>query len=147
MSCVKILARSVYWLLFLFPCVQQNSGEAFNLLGQFLCMSQSPRRSSDCCVCCPVALCTEELLACLQAVVSQTSRQTDLKLLGCLMCGRSPGMPQTVVSDTQPLWLQQIFCGASGYGVSMGADYLAGCPSRKDRVEGICAPFERTACL
>jgi hypothetical protein len=46
---------------------------------------RAPRRSSDCPVCCPGALCTEELLGCLQAVVS-SGEQTSWRSVVRLFC-------------------------------------------------------------
>jgi hypothetical protein len=39
----KLFSRGACGLWFHFPCVQQNSGEPFNLLGQLPCMLQSPQ--------------------------------------------------------------------------------------------------------
>ena len=59
---------------------------------------RAPRRSSDCSDSCPVALCTEELLGCLQAVVSETLSAVDLLGLlrmWCLQGSRlSSSLPQ-----------------------------------------------------
>jgi hypothetical protein len=55
---------------------------------------RAPRTSSDCGVCYPVVLCTEELLGCLQDVVfsGQQTSWRSVAQLGCV-CSGSPGMP------------------------------------------------------
>jgi hypothetical protein len=112
LSCMNIFSRGSYVVS---ASLQHNSREAFSLLGQLPCMPQSPppppRRSSDCGVGCSVALYTEELLGCLQAVCLQGSRQTSvccsvafcaLDLLGCLLAVVSVALRclQAVVSVT-----------------------------------------------
>jgi hypothetical protein len=66
-------------------------------------------RSLDCGVFCPVALYTEELLGCLQAVVSS-------------------GEQTSWWSVAQLFWVQQIFWDGSGYSVFRGPDEIAVCP-------------------
>jgi hypothetical protein len=62
---------------------------------------RAPKRSLDYGVTCQFALCTEELLGCLQAVVwcLQGSRQAGNQLLSCPVCSRFLRILQAVVSD------------------------------------------------
>lgn len=59
-----------YELWFPFPCVQQKSRETFSLLDQLTFLPQSILECVDCGICCPVALCSEDLLRYLQVLVS-----------------------------------------------------------------------------
>ena len=75
-----------YGLWFLFPCVQQNSREAFNLLGQLPPILQSAQETFR-----QVALCTEEFLDAFNMRSLQGNRKAGDQLpcvqqtyLGCL---------------------------------------------------------------
>jgi hypothetical protein len=78
--------------------VQQNFREAFSLLGSFSCMSQRSQKSSDCGVGCPVALYIEELLGCLQAVVSSEEQTRWSSVFQLPVFRGSPEMPQALIS-------------------------------------------------
>ena len=131
LSCVKLFSRVDSGLWFLFPCVQQNSREAFCLLGQLPCMPQSPqevfrlwcwvphcpmyrgtpgmpsscgvfREADKLVISFSVALCAADLLGCLR-LWCQLTKSSE--------CRASSGMAQdmvsTALSAVDPLgWLR-----------------------------------------
>lgn len=75
LSCMKMFSRGPRDSGFCFSVCSSTPGMLLVCWVSCTACHRAPVRSADCGVCCPVALCTEELLGCLQARCLQESKQ------------------------------------------------------------------------